>query len=106
MDKYGTIIAIVFAISLIVSILSIIFRKAFRLGLVILAIVIIGSIGFIWLPKKVEQVTSGQTTTTEVMNDVVNGDPSMSEAIDEGSHHAINITEKLINSFIEWYHGE
>lgn len=107
MEKSINWFAIILIVSLIISIISIVLRKAFRLGIVILAIIIIGSIGFIWLPEKVNQVTSGQTTTSEVVNGVVNdyGNSGMPEAIHQGSQTAKTTAERIWDAIVDWYEG-
>lgn len=80
-------IILILVLAIIFSLLGYFFQSAIRLIVAAALIVIIGSIGFLWLPQKVDEVTSGKTTVHEVVNDVKNTGGGIPESIGQGTQY-------------------
>ena len=104
MDYSGNTILLTVLIVLVIVAIIMIVKKAIQLGLVIIGIVVMGSIGFIWLPKQVERVTSGSATPDEVITQTVNDydNSGIPEAIQEGSNRAKSVFQIIANNATEW----
>ena len=108
MSDLRGLITLVIVLFLAVTIVAFVFKRAFRLGFVALAILIIGSIGFIWLPQRVEQITSGETTAHEVFSGVVDDydNSGIPEAIEEGTQTSKTVLQVVWGALKDWYYGQ
>lgn len=80
-------IILIIILAIIFSLLGYFFQSAIRVIIAAALIVIIGSIGFLWLPQKIDEITSGKTTVHEVVNDVKNTGGGIPESIDQGTQY-------------------
>lgn len=80
-------IILIIILAIIFSLLGYFFQSAIRVIIAAALIVIIGSIGFLWLPQKIDEITSGKTTVDEVVNDVKNTGGGIPESIGQGTQY-------------------
>lgn len=80
-------IILIIVLAIIFSLLGYFFQSAIRVIIAAALIVIIGSIGFLWLPQKIDEITSGKTTVHEVVNDVKNTGGGIPESIGQGTQY-------------------
>lgn len=71
---------------LVISVVTAVLKKSIRFLLSIWMVFVIASLGFFWLPDKVQQWTSGEATMSDTINGVISGQEktSMDNAINKG----------------------
>lgn len=78
------IIVLCFIVLLGFTILSAIFKSFTKILISIALGVICFSVGFFWLPKRAEEVVSGQRTVSEIFEDTLNDRTELNESVKEG----------------------
>ena len=77
------IIVLCFIVLLGFTILSAIFKSFTKILISIALGVICFSVGFFWLPKRAEEVVSGQRTVSEIFEDTLNDRTELNESVKE-----------------------
>ena len=78
------IIVLCFIILLGFTIFSAIFKSLAKIFISIALGIICFSIGFFWLPKRAEEVASGQRTISQIFEDTLNDRTELNESVKEG----------------------
>lgn len=97
MDTKTLLIVLTIIVILISGVYAFI-KRGIKFALCIVAIFIIFTIGFIWLPKQVDRVLSGEMTVKEVIECIKNEDGcGIKESMNEGA----DLIEDKYNEFKE-----
>ena len=84
-------------------ILGSIFKTLFRVMLAIAATIVLFSIGFFWLPNKVEQIRAGETTPGEVITNADRNRQEMAESVKQGVDYIDENKQGWIEAFDSLY---
>lgn len=107
-------VLLILIITFIITLIALILKKGIRVASSLWLALVIGSIGFIWLPEKVGQVVTGKTTINETINNITTRkeDAAIKDSIDKGTSYVADnyqswsdalegLVSKLLNKFYE-----